>query len=331
MIFLRKWMLGKKTHVKTVDLEISDRCNANCVFCPRDKGPERGFMKDETFKKAVLRILEVNPTPKVVLCGLGEPMMHPNFLDYCKYLHSKKIRFKTTTNAFFLTPKIFEELVNYGIEEIDISASDIGKDYEKIHNLGWERVKKNIDYIAKNNNGRCKISISIVICKYNKDNLENLKKFWNKKGINNLRFWINNNRGGAIEKNYYFTKDDYFLEKTMKLFERKKIPFCSISSHLIFISADGRYHPCCHDFEKKYPLGNVFENSIKEIIVKSGRLVTPKCGLCKRCDNNPVNLFREIKYRKMNGIEISEEIYKLFENSLRLEDRSKLSVGNRKL
>ncbi len=39
----------------TIDIEITNRCNATCHFCPRDATPHQGIMSVETFDKALAR------------------------------------------------------------------------------------------------------------------------------------------------------------------------------------------------------------------------------------------------------------------------------------
>ncbi|MEZ5540408.1 MAG: radical SAM protein [Pseudomonadales bacterium] len=73
-----------------LDVELTNRCNALCHFCPRDKTPEQGFMSEAVFKQAVLRAQEEGLT--VMLTGQAESLIHPDFEKYVAYLAAQKFR-----------------------------------------------------------------------------------------------------------------------------------------------------------------------------------------------------------------------------------------------
>jgi MoaA/NifB/PqqE/SkfB family radical SAM enzyme len=68
----------------TVDVEVTNRCNAKCHFCPRDRTPHQGLMPPEVFAKTLERAVEYrarvadlpNPNVHISLCGLGEPLLN---------------------------------------------------------------------------------------------------------------------------------------------------------------------------------------------------------------------------------------------------------------
>ena len=53
----------------SVDIELTNACNASCSFCPRDKMPDIGTIKPYHFYKAVERGLEHPGTPYFAFCG----------------------------------------------------------------------------------------------------------------------------------------------------------------------------------------------------------------------------------------------------------------------
>ncbi|MBK8289162.1 MAG: hypothetical protein IPK95_11455 [Cellvibrionales bacterium] len=44
---------------RNIDVELTNRCNATCDFCPREKTPKQGFMSMEVFEQTVRRIQEL--------------------------------------------------------------------------------------------------------------------------------------------------------------------------------------------------------------------------------------------------------------------------------
>ena len=61
-----------------VDIEPTNRCNADCHFCPRDMTPHQGLMSIEVFEQALFRAGELKQLGRVTvnLCGLGEPLLN---------------------------------------------------------------------------------------------------------------------------------------------------------------------------------------------------------------------------------------------------------------
>ena len=65
----------------TIDIEITNRCNATCHFCPRDATPHQGIMDVDTFNQALARAVDYREVVKdvsglevtVSLCGLANP------------------------------------------------------------------------------------------------------------------------------------------------------------------------------------------------------------------------------------------------------------------
>jgi len=63
-------------NVSILQLELTNKCNANCIFCKRDS--KQGFMDIELFKKLILEF----PEAKTVMPWFcGEPLLHSQFFN----------------------------------------------------------------------------------------------------------------------------------------------------------------------------------------------------------------------------------------------------------
>lgn len=71
-----------------IQIEITNRCFKSCSNCTRlvNHHPKPYFMDFEQLKEAVDSVLVY---PKMVGLMGGEPLLHPEFERFCKYLHSK--------------------------------------------------------------------------------------------------------------------------------------------------------------------------------------------------------------------------------------------------
>ncbi|MHA1564895.1 MAG: radical SAM protein, partial [Alphaproteobacteria bacterium] len=81
-----------------VNLELTSKCNAKCIMCPRDAIPVPALMTTETVDRVLDRI-----TPgdvfRVVTAGYGEPTTHPKFIDYANKVGAHPVRFDMATNG----------------------------------------------------------------------------------------------------------------------------------------------------------------------------------------------------------------------------------------
>jgi radical SAM protein with 4Fe4S-binding SPASM domain len=136
------WHFYPRFHMVTdfpehVDLELSAACNMQCPMC---------FTNTEEFKKHVKKpLMDRDLWQKIVrecaagkvfslrLSLRGEPTLHPDFVEAVRYAKSLGIKeVSTLSNALLLTPKMFEELVDAGLDWLTISADGVGETYERI-------------------------------------------------------------------------------------------------------------------------------------------------------------------------------------------------------
>jgi MoaA/NifB/PqqE/SkfB family radical SAM enzyme len=118
-------------------LETTNRCNLLCTTCPRtyaDLEPEAD-MSWELFTRIVDQVPNI---ARVVLHGVGEPMLVKELPRMVRYLKARGAYVLFNTNGTVLTPKKGRELCDTGLDELRVSldAADArtfvlvrGKDY----------------------------------------------------------------------------------------------------------------------------------------------------------------------------------------------------------
>ena len=124
----------------TIDIEVTNRCNATCHFCPRDATPHQGVMDVETFDKALARAVEYRKVVQdvsglevvVSLCGLGEPLINKNTISYIKKVKAEGFTCSMSSNGALLTEDKTHEILDAGLDEIYINISDLHEEYEEI-------------------------------------------------------------------------------------------------------------------------------------------------------------------------------------------------------
>ncbi|MBM2838531.1 MAG: putative Fe-S oxidoreductase, partial [Deltaproteobacteria bacterium] len=84
---------------RQVYIEITNKCNLTCSFCPRTGRPPAD-MDAALFARIVE---EVKPlTDKVYFHVMGEPLMHPDFTHFIQICADKALPVAITTNGTML-------------------------------------------------------------------------------------------------------------------------------------------------------------------------------------------------------------------------------------
>jgi MoaA/NifB/PqqE/SkfB family radical SAM enzyme len=101
-------------------LEVTNRCNLLCTTCPRtfeELEPEAD-MSWELFTKIVSG---VDRLERVVLHGVGEPMLVKNLPEMVRYLKDRGVYVLFNTNGTLLTEKNGRALIDAGLDEMRVS------------------------------------------------------------------------------------------------------------------------------------------------------------------------------------------------------------------
>jgi len=287
---------------RNLDIELTNRCNAQCSFCPRDQTPEQGFITFDTFKKAVERAMELKTRPKIHSAGQGEPTLHPQLGEFAEYLQGLGVEFSFTTNGALLTEELAERVLNAGVREIVFSISDLGDDYEEVYALNFDNTRANIFRFLDMNEARGKptlTKVSLVQHDLNRDKLADYEAYWTKAGIDKCINFDQVNRGGACQNGAYFVDNDRFAEEARAIIEQKKISHvCGAPFGLLFVGWNGQYYLCCQDYRKLTPLGSVFDYSIEEMdMIKRAKFFESKAPeACRNCDQDVTNRLREVLF-----------------------------------
>ena len=270
---------------KKIYIEIINVCNLKCKFCPETVRTKK-FMNIEEFEKVISKIYTY--TNLVCLHVKGEPLLHKDLENILKTLEKYNLKANITTNGTLIKENLEVLNKSKAIRQINFSLHSITQ-----NNLFDKEYLKNIFETAE--------ELKDVIVSYRLWNLEDIKE-------NNINDYIIK----EIEKYYdilnlkeELTKKDFFKIKE-NLFINQDIEFdwpdinknpiinkgrCLALKEQIAILVDGTVVPCCLDNNGDIPLGNIFEETLEEILNKPKSIEIKKnfensvitCKLCKTC------------------------------------------------
>jgi radical SAM protein with 4Fe4S-binding SPASM domain len=130
--------------MKTLAIELTNRCNAKCEFCINRKFEKFGDMSDEIFNK-VIRDAKEFDLKLIVLNNIGEPFLRKDLLTKIKIIRENfpEVKIVMFSNGNLLTIKALKELKRLKVifcVSLNASSSEGRKrmglnDYERVKKL----------------------------------------------------------------------------------------------------------------------------------------------------------------------------------------------------
>lgn len=320
-------MARLKAGMRNFDIELTNRCNAQCTFCPRDQTPDQGFMSFDTFKKSVERALELDTIPKFHFAGQGEPTLHPQLPEFAEYMASMGLEFGFTTNGSLLTQELSQRILDARVSHIVFSISDLGDDYEEVYALSFDVTRANILRFLDMNEAAGKparIQVSLVAHDLNRSKLDKYKAFWAEAGVDEFLHYEQTNRGGACDYGLYFVDNDRFVDEAAGVLEANNLTHvCGVPFVMLFVGWNGQYYLCCNDYRKLTPLGSVFDYSIEQMdVIKKARFFEKEAPeACKNCDLDTINKVREVMFEIEAGEAPASKLGELTSELIRNQKR----------
>jgi MoaA/NifB/PqqE/SkfB family radical SAM enzyme len=128
----RWWDLQCMPILDWIQVEITSRCKASCLYCPRTA--YRGNWVDRDLSLDLFRDLApyFSTARMVHLQGWGEPLLHPVFFEMVGLARKAGCRVSTATNGMLLTRENITRLVASGIDHVAFSLAGIGTRNDEI-------------------------------------------------------------------------------------------------------------------------------------------------------------------------------------------------------
>lgn len=225
-------------------IEITNICNLNCDFCPHTKR-EKTFMTKEEFEQIIIKIKDY--TSHIYLHVKGEPLMHKELDSIIKIANKYNLNVNITTNARLLKEKI-DIINNNKIRQINISL-------HSFNNI--EEIKELLNMI--DNIKDTYISLRLWNNKDNSEVLNILEGHYNK----NVEF---KNKRFTLTNNIYLDKDILFSWPDINKNIITTNGTCKGAKKQLAILVDGTIVPCCLDNDGIINLGNIFKNTIEDVL-----------------------------------------------------------------
>lgn len=215
---------------------------------------------------------------------MGEPLTHPEIGTFMKTAKERGFHSILTTNGTLLDTR-GDELIGAGLHKVNLSIHSFeGQDEDafekymnKVVDFADAASKAGIIIVFRLWNRGCDGGRNEIILSYLQDRFQ--------------EEWIENNRGIRIRDKIYLEWGDRFEWPDKEACDYGNKVFCYGLRDHFGILCDGTVVPCCLDSDGVIPLGNVFQEEIKDIlsterataIVKGFDRRVAVEELCRRC------------------------------------------------
>ena len=243
-------------------LEITNRCNLSCSFCPKTKRPAR------TLNPAEFRQLAENIRPYtdyLYLHVLGEPLMHPELETLLGICGELNFRVVITTNGTLLPAQETVLLSSPALYKINVSLhsfeANAPGDFRAYLSGCFSFAKKAgeagklVDLRLWNLDGETTRGQHAQ----NGTILKTLEAVFPQP-------WVKNTWGFRLRERVFVHYAEKFDWPDLSLAEQSAHGTCRALRDQIAVLADGTVVPCCLDHEGDIPLGNLFSQDLLQIL-----------------------------------------------------------------
>ncbi|MCP9752967.1 radical SAM/SPASM domain-containing protein [Ferruginibacter sp. HRS2-29] len=261
----------------SISFEPTTSCNLRCPECPsglRAFTRPTGMLKKDFFSATIDDIHK--ELLYLIFYFQGEPYLNTDFLEMVKYASSKGIYTATSTNAHYLTDEAAKKTVESGLDRLIISIDGTTNDVYRSYRVGGNLDKviegaRNIVKWKKELNSKTPfVFFQFLVVKPNEHQIEDIKRLAKEIGVDQVRF-------KTAQVYDYETDPNQLIPENQKFSRYKKnadgtytaknrlANRCWKLQHANVITWDGLVVPCCFDKDAMHRLGNLKNESFKEI------------------------------------------------------------------
>lgn len=275
---------------RRITLELTNRCNLRCTFCPRRlMGGAQGDM-DPAMAKRLLDEMGDHLPVTLVPFFRGESLLHPQWIQILSYAKSKGVGpIQLTTNATLMDQRASQAILDLGIDFLSFSVDTIDPVvYERTRRGAiYEKVLRNIlrlvELREKRGLQRPEIQVSAVETVQHQEGMEAFVAFWRDR-VDRVRVYVEHSGDGHPGS----------IARGLPSFARRQ-PCKKVFEDLV-VYWDGEIALCNHDWTRTPAerIGSVRNGNIGRVWVSRKYADIRKAHLqgdvigrppCDRCDH----------------------------------------------
>lgn len=259
----------------TVDIELTNHCRQNCLFCPREKLTRpAGFIEFEVLQSIVRKLAEIGS--RITFCGMGNPLLHPDFsliAEFCRSINGLSFGYTVQAPALNSANRKLISDARPGFIEISFPTFDPGL-FEQIF-PGCD-FAESLDFVMKlraENPQMRGLTVIAIKTEQETRSEDEITGFWHSKGFD-CRLTLCHSRGGNL------TKENLISTRCIAPDN------CGLFATHSFVTWQGELLACCHDLTGETKIADLKSSTICAAGQKKLAILNDKMPfeICKICD-----------------------------------------------
>ena len=272
-------VFGGQYCLTRVHVDVSSRCNENCVHCYIPTHNKNSIMAEDIFDKVLAECVKMKVL-NITLSG-GEPMLNPHFKTFLQKSVKENMSVNILSNLTLLTTELLDVIVSNPL--ISVQTSLYAMD-EHVHDLITQKpgsFKRTKDGILRLRERNVPMQINCPIMKQNLQYYRDVLDFAKSLNIessadyslfgcydgscSNINCRIDLTDVKCLLENDY--SNNQKLAEVIDVVKQKRVddddPICSICKSSLCVSNTGEVYPC--EGWQRMILGNIVDQSLDEI------------------------------------------------------------------
>jgi radical SAM protein with 4Fe4S-binding SPASM domain len=259
-----------------LSFEPTTSCNLRCPECPsglRAFTRPTGMLQKNFFRQTIDELSK--DLLYLIFYFQGEPYLNPDFLEMVQYASQKGIYTATSSNAHYLTNANARKTVESGLDRLIISIDGTTQEVYQQYRVGGklEKVLEGARNIVKwkkeLNSKKPYVFFQFLVVKPNEHQINDIKKLAKEIGVDDVRFktaqvYDYENGNPLIPAIDYYSRYKKNADGSYAV-KNKLANHCWKLWHSPVITWDGLVVPCCFDKDARHQLGNLKQQSFREV------------------------------------------------------------------
>lgn len=291
-----------------LQIEPSNICNLRCLTCATGAGlvtRPAALMPFDMYQRVIDQVKDY--VYLLVFWSWGEPFINKDAFRMIRYAKDKGLLVHTSTNGhYFNTKEQARKIIDSGLDSLIVAVDGLDQPtYEKyrkggnlqtvinsIENLVAERASLGVRHPL--------ITLRFIVMKHNEHQIDRVKKFAEDLGADRLTFRSAVVRRSALDLQDSLTPhSSEFQQSGCNGFPSGGNPagrlnnYCHRPYANLTVFSNGDVVTCENDFNAAFPLGNIADQSIRNILssgksrtfLKTFRENLDRFMFCRECEN----------------------------------------------
>lgn len=259
-----------------LSFEPTTSCNLRCPECPsglRSFTRPTGMLPDELFRRTIDEV--ASRLWYLIFYFQGEPYLHPNFLELVKYASGKGIYTATSTNAHYLNDQNARRTVESGLDRLIISLDGTTQEVYQQYRVGGkldkvlEGTRNLIKWRKELKSSTPRVVFQFLVVRPNEHQLEDAKALAEAMGVDDVWFktaqiYDYQNGSPLIPTIDYYSRYENHGDGTYSI-KNRLLNHCWKMWHSCVVTWDGLVVPCCFDKDAEYRLGDLKQQTFRQL------------------------------------------------------------------